>query len=201
MRTKLAAALVLFCLAAFAQVSKVPGWLLSGMNRQAFTIDVDRTVHYTGHASATIRCAQKHCSDFGTLMQTFKAAKYLGRRVRLSAWVKAERAGRASIWMRVDGVDSQLAFDNMQRRAAHGTFDWRQQQIVLDVPDDAATINYGLILESHGQAWVDDFAFEIVDRHVKSTNMLPQPFLTGRVMTGQRFLALPDDAVNLNFEE
>ena len=88
----------------------------------------------------------------------------------------------------------------MDNRLASGTFDWRQQQIVLDVPRDAVTINYGLILAGGGQAWVDDFAFEVVDKHVKSTNKLERE-VPSRPIPPDRFFTLPMDAVNTDFEQ
>ncbi len=183
------AALFLLILIGYAQDSDVPGWSLAGNSRELYAISVDRQVKHGGNNSGTIWCNSLDCSRpmvvpmgeyqfaqdrFGTLSQSFRADSYRQKRVRLTAWVRSEAAGRANIWMRVDGPDGEvLAFDNMQRRkqATTGTTDWHQQEIVLDVSRQAAAIFYGLILEKSGQAWVDDFAFEIVDRKVKSTNM------------------------------
>ena len=93
-----------------------------------------------------------------------------------------------------------LTFDNMEHRSSHGTFDWRLQQIVLDVPDYAATINFGLTLAGAGQAWVGDFVFEVVDKRVKSTNVIQQPKPSG-ALSEERRRSLPEDAVNTDFEQ
>jgi hypothetical protein len=183
-----------------AQSTKVPGWFLAGSNRTSFAINVDGDVQHSGKASANLRCTEKRCPGFGVLMQTFSALEYRGRRLRVSAWVKAVKTEKANIWMRVDGGDATLTFDNMNSRQAHGTFDWRRQEIVLDVPDDGLTINYGLTLIGNGQAWVDDFVFEIVDKRVRSTNMMHQPTPIQSRMTREKFLRLPKAAVNADFE-
>ena len=191
-----------FYAAVSAQNAKVPGWFLSGRNARDYAIHIDNDIRHSGKASAGIECKQKRCSGdgFGPLMQTFNAVAYRGQRLRLTAWVKASKADTANIWMRVDGPDGMLTFDNMSRRQAHGTFEWKRQQIVLDVPDDALTINYGLILAGSGQAWVDDFFFEEVDRKVRSTNTLHDPITTRTGLTQERFLRLPESAVNPDFE-
>ncbi len=174
MAGKLVVAVASLCATAFAQGS-IPGWKLAGSNPRAFAIQVeDEAARHDGKNAAAITCIGGRCPGFGTMMQTFRAETYLSRRLRLSAWVRASKAGYANIWMRVDGVDATLTFDNINKRQARGAFGWRRQEIVLDVPDDAASISYGLMLAGGGQAWVSEFAFETVDAHVKSTNLMRQ---------------------------
>jgi hypothetical protein len=198
MTGKLAVAVVLAFVPAFAQSTTIPGWSLAGTNPRAFAIGVDDDAPHGGRI-ASMRCMQSPCAGFGTLMQTFRADKYVGRRLRLSAWVRAEKAGRADIWMRVDGVDAMLTFDNMDNRLPRGTFGWRRQEIVLDVPDDALTISYGLILGGAGQAWVENFVFEIVDPRVKSTNLMRQATPIRNARTQDQVMRLPADPVNTDF--
>jgi hypothetical protein len=164
--------LMLVVCAATAQQAPVPGWGLSGMNRVRFGVKVDREVAHGGASSARMECFAKHCDTFATLMQTIKADEYLGQRIRLSAWAKAADAGRPRLWMRVDGPNGEtLAFDNMDNRSKSGSFDWRPQQVVLDVGKHAALINFGFMLQDRGIAWVDDVTLEVVDRSVKDTAM------------------------------
>jgi hypothetical protein len=197
----LAAALV--CSAAFAQSRKVPGWFQSGINRSGYEVGVDGEVVRSGKGAASIRCVEpKGCKDFGTLMQTFRADEYRGRRMRLTAWVKAEQVTSTSIWMRVDAPDATLAFDNMQRRALWGTSKgWRLQTIVLDVAEDAVTINYGIMLVGKGHAWADDFQFEVVDKKVRTTDMYTGPRPASQPLVWEKVAALPGVPVNTDFEQ
>ena len=133
-------------------------------------------------------------------MQTFRADKYRGQPVRLTAWVKGSHARWANIWMRVDSLDAILAFDNMRNRRGHGNFDWRIQQIVLDVPYDAATISYGLLLDGSGQAWVDDFTFEIVGAQTASTDLMRGPGALRNPTTPATLAHLPAEPVNTDFD-
>ena len=109
-------------------------------------------------------------------MQTIRADDFRGQRIRLSGWVKSDHAGGASLWMRIDGFragrqtgSAMLDFDNMSGRGMSGTKDWKFQVVVLEVPTEAATVNFGLILEGAGQAWVDDMKLEAVSRKVHRT--------------------------------
>src|SRR5437899_1645772 len=110
--------MAVFGVVMFADSGPVPGWHLSGTNTRSFVIGLDSDTAHGGRASGTLRCIQKRCKGFGTLAQTIRADQYRGSRVRLSAWVQASKAVRPRLWMRVDGIWSEmLAFDNVDDRA------------------------------------------------------------------------------------
>ena len=78
---------------------------------------VDLSVRHRGKAAARIESTDTAPADgFGTLMQSFKADAYRGKRIRLSAWMKTENAASAQMWLRLDGTKSVLGFDNMDSR-------------------------------------------------------------------------------------
>src|SRR5215468_6643743 len=145
-------------------------WLLAGSAPADYETGVDRKVSHSGKASGFLR-AREMPKGFGTLMQMFQPGEYRGKRVRLSAWVKAQQvADWAGVWMRVDGEGSKsLAFDNMQNRPIKGTSGWQRYEIVLDVADKATAIAFGILLDGAGAVWIDDIRFEVVDRSVPTT--------------------------------
>lgn len=98
-------------------------------------------------------------------MQSFAPEDYLGKRVKLTAFIKSEDVKSwAGMWMRVDGNSNfSLSFDNMYKRAIKGTIDWTQYEIVLDVPEESTNLSFGVLLNGTGKVWMDDFKFEIVD--------------------------------------
>lgn len=163
----------------------VPGWFLAGSDPGDYEVGTDAKVARGGSRSGFI-ASRPHPRGFGTLMQTFRADRYRDARLRLSACIQADAVERwAGLWMRVDGPDEQtLAFDNMQDRPISGTCDWRMYQIVLDVPQDAEAIAFGVLLEGPGRVWVDDVAFVEVSDDVPPTG---------------RTLQLPLNPVNLDF--
>ena len=124
--------------------------------------------------------------------------------MRLSAWVKTKNAGRANLWMRVDGVDSEvLAFDNMSNRPKSGTLDWHRQEIVLAVPQRAVLIAFGLSLEERGQAWLDDVSLETADKKFRTTGRPVSGWPSGlqNAETRRQIAAKPLRPVNLHFEQ
>lgn len=86
--------------------------------------------------------------------------------------------------MRVDKSEGEvLQFDNMMTRetdgALKGSTGWLERSIVLDVPAEASSIHYGLLLQGYGRISAQSFRVEAVDENVSPTprrrNHLPRP--------------------------
>ena len=136
-------------------------------------------------------------NDFGTLMQSISADAYLGRRVRLSAMVSADSnlaANRIALWMRVNDASGRVAaIDDMETRSIPAGQGWQRQEVVLDVPNGAASITFGILLTGSpkchccGIVKVSDFKLDIVGNDVPTT----APPLE----------SLPRSPVNLDFSQ
>jgi hypothetical protein len=167
------AAVLLLSIVAMAGDPLPDGWM--GGNTKDYDIGVDTKIFKEGGVAATIKSKSQSPENFGTIVQTFSAESYLGKRVRMSAYVKADNiTSWAGLWMRVDGEgkdEISLSFDNMQSRPIKGTLDWKKYEIVLDIPQKSKSITFGILLDGPGQAWVDDFQFEVVSKDVPVTGM------------------------------
>jgi hypothetical protein len=72
--------------------------------------------------------------------------------VSACAWVSSKDVGDwAGVWMRVDKEKTVVAFDYMQNRAIKGSQAWNLYDVVLDVPADATSISFGMLLTGSGQ--------------------------------------------------
>ena len=148
------------------------GWKLRGSNPQDYSIGSDNVVVHGGASSGHIRSIRKNVAGFGTMMRSFNAGIYCGKRVRMTAYVKTEKiSGWAGLWMRVDGPGEQTySFDNMENRPITGDSEWTKYECVLEVPEGSKEILFGILITGDGKAWVDDFKFEIVGSGVPITN-------------------------------
>ena len=110
-------------------------------------------------------------NEYATVMQQFSADRFLGKRVRFAAFVKAQDVeGWAGLWMRLDGRFSvTLKLDNMQNRPIRGTSEWNLYSCVLDVPPETEVINIGILLSGKGNVWMDNTSFQEVDHSVPVT--------------------------------
>ena len=150
------------------------GWHKAGSHPADYDMGNDTTTAFTGSSSGFIRSNKAAPQGFGTYMQTIDAADYRGKRVRLSAYVKADRVTDwAGVWMRVDaGSGAPIAFDNMQDRPIKGSHDWTQYSIVLDVGNTATAIAFGILMSGPGAVWIDDLALDPVGTDVDVTDVL-----------------------------
>lgn len=149
-------------------------WFLAGDRPHDYEQGVDAEVTFNGKKSAYLRSKGPEPEGFGTLMQTFQASAYLNKRLRYSAYVKAEDVENwAGLWMRVDGREkgASLTFDNMQNRPIKGTTDWQRYEVVLNVPQNSTNIAFGILMEGSGQVWLSDIQFAEVGTDVPVTDV------------------------------
>jgi hypothetical protein len=175
---------VMLIAALTAEAADLPaGWFAAGSHPTEYQMGIDTTVHHDGKASGFIKATASELHGFGTLMQTAAPGDYRGKRLRLSGYVRSEKvqSGWAGLWLRIDGPTQEatkrpemLGFDNMQSRPIKGTTDWTRYEMVLDVPNTAVALAYGVLLNGDGAVWLDDLKFEVVPSTVPLTGM-PSP--------------------------
>ncbi len=165
------------------------GWFMAGSKPANYQSSIDKAIIRNGQASASLKSIVPAPDGFGTLMQSISASDYVGKRVRLRAWVKSQDVGDwAGVWMRVDNEKTTVAFDNMGNRPIKGTQTWKQCDVVLDVPDGATGIFFGILLSGSGEVWMNDVNLDIVGKDVPVTGA-PQA------------LRLPTQPTNLKFTQ
>jgi hypothetical protein len=148
------------------------GWFLAGSKRANYNAGVDQSETYNNVPGAFLQ-AQADLPGFGTLMKTVPAGNYLGERICLSAFIKSGNVTRwAGLWARVDGPGTPpkvLAFDNMQNRPIKGSNTWQRYEVVLDVPESAVEISFGVLLDGPGEVWINRTSLEIVTSAIPVT--------------------------------
>ena len=177
------------------------GWAARfSVDSAGYNVGIDSMVVHGGSRSAYIQFRGFEPQGWATVMQTFRADEYRGKRVRLSAFVKTDNVeSGALLWMRVEGPDdSVLALDNMGDRPIRGTTDWRPYDVVLEIPKRAQAIAIGLILDrGSGRVWVDDVTVSLVGTDVAPTAPLGPARARGR---GSPVTPMGDRPLNLDFE-
>ncbi len=159
--------------------NKLPiGWVRKETVPLSYRMVFVDSVGKTGGKAGTVKSIVPAPPGIGNLMQKFSAEKYKNKRVRMTGYMRSENVKEwAAFWMRVDQPNSKesLAFDNMHdgvtNRSIVGTTDWKQYEIVLDVPESASNIVFGAFLRGEGQIWFENMKFEVVDKKVPVTGI------------------------------
>lgn len=176
-----------------ANAQTIDGWFKAGNKRENYNIGLDKSTFKSGGISAFIQSNENETTikGFGTLMQTCSAENYLGKRIKMTAYIKTKDVvNRAGMWLRVDSKEPRetLSFDNMAKRPISGNTDWIKYEIILDVPENSERLNFGILVNGTGKAWIDDIHFEIVDKAKTST-------------TETKKKPIPSKPMNLDFSE
>ena len=154
--------------------SWVQGWTLTGSRSDAYEIRCDEVM--TACSVPILRTKSGTSEPFGTgsLTHAESAVPWRGLRVELRAELKAGRIGGwAGLWMRIDGADGKvLAFDNMQNRPIRGTGSFEWYSVVLDVPEGAERLSFGVLLHGPGAVFVRELQFAEVDSEVGTTDLV-----------------------------
>jgi len=152
----------------FAAAGAPRGWNIAGSKPSDYEIGTEAVPGMLGQQAAYIRAKPGASrAEFVTLLQSVVAQDYAGRRVRLSARLKAEDVEGLQLWMRVDDARDQVSLYYMNEKPISGSRNWRDYDVVVDVPLDGKYLAYGFILMGgKGTAWADSFNLERVSRDV-----------------------------------
>ena len=154
-----------------------PGWFVPSLPKDAdYLAELRRGDGCRTRAGCALVMVPRNVPrPVGNLMQSFSAAGYLGKTVRLRAWVRLERffpasfgfripdpEDRAQMWLNVERANRRNGFsDNMDDRPVRST-DWTRCEITGEIGDDARFINFGVMSIGGGRVWVDDVSFEAI---------------------------------------
>jgi hypothetical protein len=149
----------------------VPGKLPDAWFVPALPNDVDhwaqlrRTGCMNRDSCAVVVVPENEPVRAGSLMQSFKAAAYRGKAVRLTAWMRLERStpeDRGQMWLSVDRADNKKGFFDDMSDCAVLTPEWTRREIRAQIDRDATFIKFGVMSVGRGRVWVDNVTFEVV---------------------------------------
>ncbi|MCE3227517.1 MAG: hypothetical protein K0S32_2068 [Bacteroidetes bacterium] len=152
----------------------ITNWPSAGSDLKSYNISGD---YGSGKTIGVIKSVKKKINGFISMMQSSVPEKYLGKRVRMTGYIRTENVAEwTGLWLRVGvkGGNEALAFDNMRYgkndRSIKGTTPRTKYEIVVDVPSNSANIVYGIMLVGTGQIWFDSMLLEEVDESVPLTS-------------------------------
>lgn len=176
----------------------VEGWMHGGTPSGAYNFGIDPKVSNGDGGSAYIElvAGENEVADNyrGYLMQSFSTNKYLGTRIRMTGYVKTQKAGSANMFLTIYpvGGGEALVSDRMNSRKIIGTKDWTKYEIVLDVPENSSYFIFGFELRGAGKIWFNDIKFEEVGSTVPVTALPYRP-------VNNKDKKHPDNPTNLKF--
>ena len=171
-----------------SQAQNINGWGKAGSKSNSYEMGLDNSTTKNGKNCAYLKSIESEINGFGTISQKCDAKFYLGKRIKMTGFVKTEDLAKWSgMWLRVDSKfgGKSLSFDNMYKRSLKGTLDWTKCEIELNVPQESSTLNFGVLLHGTGKLWFDRISFEIIGD------------ITDKITAN----GIPDKPANIDFED
>jgi C-terminal processing protease CtpA/Prc len=97
-------------------------------------------------------------NDFGTFSISI-LGNYKGDSIKLEGYLKTENitGGFTGLFMRLDGENGILQFDNMMKNNINGTRAWKRYSVTLPNDKKVKKIIIGGLLTGKGKVWFDNF--------------------------------------------
>jgi hypothetical protein len=173
MSTHMQPVAILLCISTAALAhphDAVSGWQLTAPITDHFEASRDSNVTFRGKPSARLQSDVMR-ADLASLIQTIDADQYKGKRIRFSTYAKTKSVeGWTGAWIRIDSRHSQFrSYEDTHHVDLRGDRDWTALTLVLDVPEDARSIDLGLSQEGSGTSWFGPVSVETVDDTVRTT--------------------------------
>jgi hypothetical protein len=133
-----------------------PGWFSPAMPAAA-SVQLRRVGCRSAAGCATVQGSAQ--TPVANLMQSFSAAAYRGKTVRLRAWMRVDRSeanDRGQAWLRTG--------QGKQDEQEVGAAEWGVREIVREIEPDAEFIDFGFSSVGRGTVWVDGVTFELVPK-------------------------------------
>lgn len=150
-----------------AHTHRPVGWAVP--TQSGYQVVADSVTRHSGRYALRVQSegTVRATGTFGVATWQLPAT-FRGKRLTLKGFMKTSQVqeGFASMWLRVDGREGTLAFDNMENRPVHGTTDWMEYRLTLPLADEARVIYFGLILPAVGTAWLDDLTLTVDDKQL-----------------------------------
>ncbi len=150
--------------------AQLTGWQLTSPISDRFEASSDAKVTFRGKPTARLQTDTPR-ADLASLIQSVDAEQYRGKRVRFSTYAKTKGVeGWTGTWVRVDSPHSAFRrYEDTHNVNLQGNSDWTALSIVLDIPDDARTIEFGLSQEGTGTTWFGPVSVETVAPSIRTT--------------------------------
>jgi hypothetical protein len=143
------------------------GWTFAAFERPDYRYGCDSITYHAGKRSGFFQYAVDPMVVHprrgpAAFFQAFKAGQFKGKRIRVTAYVKAAgNHGGAFLWRNLEERHRLSAYAFPGEPISANT-DWERHVIVIEVPPTTEAIVFGVTLSGRGTIWVDDVAIDTV---------------------------------------
>jgi C-terminal processing protease CtpA/Prc len=132
--------------------SRPTGWF----GGPAGTVFADSHEVHSGRWSARLERGPESPEKFSALTRILPI-DFTGQEIELVGYLRLKDVSEfAGLWMREDGEENTVAFENMEKDRVNGTRDWAEYRIKLPLQPAARRLVFGVLTAGTGTLWADD---------------------------------------------
>lgn len=189
-----------------AFTKNLSGWNLH-LDREYTDYRLDKQTTYTGKPSLFINL-QKSQGFIQLQHDDIQADPYRGQRIHLVAYLKTEDVQQASLCLGVSAPpldpeeDLPAYYSTVNQQPIEDIQDWQRYELVIDVPDDAYSINPVFNMWRRGKVWLNGIHIEVVDKNtpLTGTQLMMQPYPLNLAFTqGLSFWQLEGEGAHTDY--
>lgn len=179
-------------------------WVKSGTSAGSFTMEIKPNEGINNSNALVIESIGKEIYGSGAAIQTINVSNYLGKRVKLSAYIKTENVKDfASLIIcqqnQLDDIWNNNANNNDDKRTnLKGNFDYKIIESYLNVNYISGNLVIGAMIKGEGKIWIDHFNLEVLE------NIPEPPLALSKVLQNTDFedslIIAPEDKIGYKIE-
>lgn len=111
----------------------------------------------------------------GTLLQFYNISKLQPSKLELSYYYKFKKYnynGKANVWLRIDDTFGASLAELTSTPIDKNVDDWQKGTLLSDIPENAANLRIGLVLEGNGEVYFDKLSLKLTIGKKDSVVML-----------------------------
>jgi RNA polymerase sigma factor (sigma-70 family) len=130
-----------------------------------YKVALDPATLRDGHSTILLSSTAATSGEWATWNKNDRhPEQFLGKRVRMTAWIKSENAASQSsgLYYRLIGPGARDLVPAVKTVIRRGANDWTKYELIADVPLETECICSGVRLYGRGKLWVDDFQYDVI---------------------------------------
>jgi len=153
------------------EIGPPTGWMATPEG----TVFADNKVFHGGKWAARLERKEDSSGRFSSLHRAI-ALDFAGKTLELRGFLRTSDVSvMAGLWMREDGEQPSLAFDNMANRPVKGTTEWTEYSVRLPIHAEARKVFFGVLLGGSGTAWADDLQLLVDGKPITEAAKIERP--------------------------
>jgi hypothetical protein len=144
-------------------------WTKSGTWAGSYNIEIKANEGINESKAIILESVGKDIYGSGAVIQTINARNYLGKRVKLSAFIRTENVKDFAclILSPQNKMDDfwNNSFNNSEDKKTYlqGNHDYKKIDSYLNISDNAGNLVIGAMIKGEGKIWIDNISLEIIE--------------------------------------